>query len=643
MSQSQPQAPTPNLAVGGQQPGLRGQMGGLNGNQNMKMGQQTPAMPTLNQPLGTPGQSQYGLSPRPVQPNTPFPQGISQPGADGQSKSAVNQKTNQERFKSLPPQIQQQLAKLPSDAARKQFMMSMQAKQQEMKLKQNAQTTGGMTRGPQAGIQSQQPSHSGGIANNQNSQSEQAVANGLAQGGNPGLHQPNTMNQMSQTPQIAGQHPNQVGMPPNPILNDEQTRFMDGLDFPRGILNNKSTFGKMPESAKTWGELKRYVAQNARFLPNGTLRKVGELQAQAYHLTVAPQLSQQRQRGPPQQANTAPTAQMVPANQAPSQNISFDNVRMQPLPQPTLQDIQTLRARLSANAQSMSDDQIRSVIMSKRHQAPPNAAGQNIVGPNTAGQHPQASTHQQQIQYNNMLRAQQYQQTQNQVPVPQIPQSQQQQRKTPQNRQPVQKPVQANMNHPVPVGQGRQAMGGRTAAQPTAKNLKRNNNSSTNDDVVEIADPKLSKQAQPNKVPQPSQMPGSLPLTQQQFEAMTEQQKAQYMAQRSRQMQGIQNGQAPAPLARPNNDPAKGKQEMEQASMKVRAILAELHGNLGRRPSAPMSPKTRGSMIQKIRESQPMAQRVEMALTLLFRMRGEDDSVKEMARMVCLRSDRAGK
>ena len=630
MPQTQAQAPTPNLAVAGQQSSLQGQVDGLNGNSSGRLAQQSPALPTLNQPMATPSQLHNGPSPRPSQSNTQNTQGVVQPGVNGQPRAPTSQNANLERFKNLPPMIQQQLARLPSDAARRHFMLTMQAKQQEMRQKQNAHAKIGNPQGAQNGTQFQQPGISGHMANNQHNQNNQGLNGQLVQGPNAAAQQPGPSGQMNRGgPQAPGQPPSHSPMTANLLINDEQTRFMDGIEFPRGILNNKSTLGRIPESAKTWGELKQFVSQNVRGLPEGTLQKLGELQAQAYHLNVVPQMNQQRQRMAQQNGNAAPTAQMLPGNQVQPQNVGFDVTgpsQMPTIPQPTIQDIQNVRNNLQGNAQGMSDDHIRSILMSKRQQAPANNVARNQ----------QSLSQQQHIEHNKMLRAQQLQQTRNQT-LPQTAQGQrQQQPSVPQNRQPSHKAPQANMSQSTTPSnaQARQTTGSRAATQSNQKNLKRNNNN-MNDDVVEIADPKLSKQAPTSKGVQSTQAPSGMPpFTQQQFDAMSSQQKAQYIAQRQRQAQAVQDSQIQAMQAKSNPDTAKQKQELEQANIKVRAILEEVRRSLGQRPSQPMSPKTRGSMIQKLRDSQPMAQRVEMALTFLFKMTGNEEKVREMARMV---------
>ncbi|KAL9099275.1 MAG: hypothetical protein Q9163_005206, partial [Psora crenata] len=617
------QAPTPNLTTGGQQSGLQGQMDGLSGTPSMRAAQQTPAMPTLNQPMATSAQTQGGPSPRPGQPASQFLPGNTQPEANGPTKAPVGQNTNLERYRNLPLVIQQQLAKLPSEAARRQFILSIQARQHEMRQKQTNLAKGSATRGLQNGVQPQQPGVSGEGAKNHGIQTNPEMSGQVVHMANVGVQQPVSTNQVDRATQGPGQPPRQGAMMTNLTMNEEQTRFMDGVEFPRRILSNKNTFGRMPESAKTWGELKQFVSQNARSLPEGTLRKLGELQAQAYHLNVS-HINQQRQRLVQQHGNAAPTAQMVSGNQVDPQNMGFGAPgapQMPPIPQPTIQEIQAVRNNLQGNAQGMSDDQIGSIIMSKRHQARQNNMAQN---------HHALNQQQQQLHYDNMLRAQHFQHSINKNAALQATQAQQAQQSQPQIRPPVQKAPQANMSQSTPTTsvQAKQVMANRAGAPVNQKNLKRNNHNMS-EDVVEIADPKFSKQTLASKGVQPTQ--ASPRLTQQQFEALSTQQKAQYVAQRQKQNQMALNNQLHARLGL---DPAKFKQELEQARIRVQAILAEVHRNLGRRPSQPMSPNTRGSMIQKLRESQPMAQSVDMALTYLYKMTGNEERVREMARMV---------
>ena len=640
---TQPQSRTPNPPAAQQQPPqLQGQVGGLTNNPNMRPVQQPPAMPTLNRPMEAPNQTQTGPSPRPGQANNQAvpknaPQGANPQPSEMNGQSNVNQQrtgpTAASIIQNFPPQMKAHLASLPTDAHRRQ-LISQIAKAQENKRKQNAQADGAAAQVAQASIQPQQiiGTPNGGL-NIPNAQSGSNPSRPADMGG-PLI---NASNQANQGQQLAGRPATQNGVPNNLVLNDEQTRQMDGIDFPAMLRNNVPFLNNLPEGARTWGHLKQFVSQNAHALPPNVMSRF--VNHQAMHFL---QIQQHRRGIAMMNGGAVPTPQMMPGGQPQPHTMNAVPGAMPPLPQPTMQEVQSARNSIP-NAQSMSDEQIRSAILRKKNQA----------GPNThlLQQNHQGLNQQQQAQYNNMLRLQQAQQNAGQVQglnqsqtqslnqaqntKPQNnPQASQQQ--VSQNRQQPTKAPQANMSQAKPTAteQTKQAAGNRATPQANQKNLKR---TKTNDDVVEIADPKLSKLHLPNRDVQQGQVANGVPkLTQEQFNSLSDQQKTQYMVQQQRQKQGVPNAQTQVPQVSSIIDLSTRGDEIKKANRRFREILTETSRSMGRRSSQLMSPETRGNMIRKLRESQAMMGRVEMALTIFLMLGGNEDKVRELARMVCL-------
>ena len=634
----QPQSRTPNPTVTAQQPALQGQVGGLTNNPNLRPGQQTPAMPTLNQPMDPSGQNQTqtGPSPRPGQANNQIVQKHGLQGASAQPSDMNGQNNvNQQRtgpsaaalIQSMPQPMKNHFAALPSDAHRRQFLANL-AKAQENKRKQNSQIDGGTAPLLQNTVQPQQVAEN--PAGNLNAQPAVNLSRPLNMGGQP----MNASNQVNVGQPMNGRPATQNGMPNNLVLNNEQMRQMDGIDFPIVLRSNIQFLNGLPEGARTWAHLKQFISQNAHVLPPNILQKF--IQQQAMHFF---QIQQHRQKLAMQNGGV-PTAQMMPGGQTQAQNMNAIPVAVPPLSQPTMQEVQSARNTIP-NAQGMSDEQIRSAILRRKKQVGTN---NNLLNQNYQGLNPQ-----QQAQYN-VLRMQQLQQNagqnqasnqhQNQVmnqtqnTKSQNPQAPQQQ--SSQNRQPPTKAPQANMNQAKPSApeQTKQTPGNRATPQGSQKNLKRNKQ---NDDVIEIADPKLTKPTLSNKDMQQVQVPNGAPkLTQQDFNNLSDQQKNQYMAQQQRQKQSMLNGQAQASQSNPVIDLSTRAEEIKRANRRLREILAEIARSMGRRSSQPMSPETRDIMIKKLRESQAMMGRVEMALTIFLMLGGNEATLRELARMVCL-------
>ena len=303
---------------------------------------------------------------------------------------------------------------------------------------------------------------------------------------------------------------------------------MDSIDFPPGMRNSIPLLSRLPEPAKTWGHLKLFISQTAPYNVQNFMPRL--LQQQAMHFFHI----QQNRHKLAQQNIAVPTAQMIPGGQSQPQNVHQMGAATQQLAQTTMQEVQSIRNSIPS-AQSMSDEQIRATILARKHQA----RLSNNPQPNFQSVNPG-----QQAQYNNMLRLQHMQQNklQNQGHNPMVQNSQSQPQQAPQKRQQVPKAPQANMNqtNATATEQAKQATVTRGTPQTHQKNLKRNKNNS--DDVVEIADPKLSKQTPLNNgVHQTQAIIGNPQLNQRQYDSLSDQQKAQYVAHQQRQNKAVSN------------------------------------------------------------------------------------------------------
>ncbi len=654
------QPATPNFAaMQGQTPHqqpLQGQLGGLSNNNAQRTPQQNPNMPTLNQPMDPPNQAQNVLNQRPSQPT---PKQGQQNRLSGQPAAAENTKPNQTQqgqgggnlppqFAKLPPKLQQELQRIPVDK-RRQFLLNLQnnSQRQKMKAAAEAQNSGNApnvaqrgAQGPAMGATANQATEPSQASNPQATST--ANYSGPQAGGNP-FAQTNMMH--SQGSQ-QGPDPSRP-MPPRmmPIqLNEVQLRFMDSQPFPPAILNKNNSLGQLPESVKTWRQLKDYVQQRGQSLPPGSINNVVGLQSihmqqiqnstanktRMHQLQVMaqggmkPGLTGQAPQAPsmiPQQSSQPQLPGTVPPGQFP----------MPHLPQPTMQEIHAARATLPDNVKGISDNQLRGMIFQRRQQEFLKA-NQQILNPQQ----------QRMIQRNNILQAQRMNSQQGQLPVGQNQTGQLQQapRGQPQMPQPAPQqvlPPQAPKQPTEP--QGRQSQPNRPNQIPPA--TQKGNKPITNDDVVEVPDPKTQQQ------PRSSNMrPGQTPqITQEAFARLPNEQKAQFQAriQEAQMNQRAKLGMAsqmsstqpPAASANQNTGLNAGQGNLRDPAME--ALMHEVARNTPRRPIVPMSPKTRHQMVEKLKDKTAnLVQRIEQTLPVFLRISKNVDQAKEVLRMVSI-------
>ena len=642
MPQNQPQSGTPS---GPQNNNLQGQKGGLIGNVATGQHQQTPAMPTLNQPMNQSAQAQHGPSPRPGQATVQNQSNAQRPDSvAGQRANDIPQQVNsqvninQQRqlqaqfLQNLPPSVKQQLQTIQGDEERRRYLLMVWQQTQRQNAQGQGPTPQGLSQGQlnaqQQRTQQQQPS-------TQQQQHQQPAPPTQQQQPPPPQHQqPQSMtqgrpmnNQNSQTAMVNGPSPNVTGAnvgpqrPPGVAqgsipLNEHQLRVMDNMPFPQGI-RAQPVFQNLPDSVRLWGHLKQFVRGMAHNLPHGFVDRLNEHQANHFRFEQGKRFAQN-------QNNPAGLTQQAPPNlnQAP---INRPPATMAQVPMPSQQDIQNIR-NTQAGAQNMTDEQILMALMQRRHAAMGNA--QNMANMNQ----------QQQMQYQAILRAQQARQNQANrgQPQPSMHPAQQAQPSVQQPKQAPQRAPQANMtqNNAVIPEKPRQPSN-QTPAKNNQKGLKRQQ---TSDDVVEIADPNLPKQPPINKA-QASASASMQPITQQQFNAMSAEQKRLYAQsiqrraamEKQKQSQTQDLNQNQGQQARSTGD---NKEELLQANKRVKEMLLEISSSIPRKSTPKLSAQTRSAMVHKLTQFRPVLSRIEPALTFKFVRSRNEEEVKQLGRMV---------
>lgn len=650
-SQQQIPPQTPNLAnVPGQTPqqqALQGQLGGLDNSRAQRTPQQNPNMPTLNRPLNPPNQAQNAQRQAQSAPQTGT-RNVSggQQAAAANGQPGVGQQSgplNLQKFHSMVAQI--------PEPRRSAFLAEFKQRQERTKLKKAEAAAQAGPQGAPVALMGDQGTKA------------QAVPKASAIVPQPPTNPMNRVNGQAQAPQQSGL-PNgargsQQKFPPVP-LDENTTRMMDKVEFPRSILSLTGDNTKVPEHIKQWGQLKQWVLQKSNTLPPGSIQKVVGLQSIVYQQKVA-QTNQQREalNQAPSQGNTrpvqpgvAPAAQMVAPNssQPPIQGSTaqISNSSMPNLPPPTIQEVTAARAQLPADMQNTaSDENLRVMILNKRrHAILKTMQGQQNLTPQ-----------QQQQQRLSVLRMQQAangQQAQGSM--------------QPNQHGQLQAPQRGQNNHPQPGQQWAQSQTAPRIAQPNPQQVKQPQSSrsgpqasvsapnqkggkrpSNSDDVIEVPDPKLSQQQahppnikghQPQPQPQPASSNASSRIAAEKYNSLPPEAKARFQeqqrlhneaAQRAANAQRLgQNiqGQRPAEAANQKSAPNAGRDE------RVKELRSEVMKTMLIRQPIPMSPNTRTRMIDKLRSTCGMSQRLENSLPLFLTLSKDEEKTKDLLRSV---------
>ncbi len=179
---------------------------------------------------------------------------------------------------------------------------------------------------------------------------------------------------------------------------------------------------------------------------------------------------------------------------------------------------------------------------------------------------------------------------------------------------------------------------------PNQKGGKRPSNS---DDVIEVPDPKLSQQqAHPPNIkghqpqPQPAPSNASSRIAAEKYNSLPPEAKARFQeqqrlhneaAQRAANAQRLgQNiqGQRAAEAANQKSAPNAGRDE------RVKELRSEVMKTMLIRQPIPMSPNTRTRMIDKLRSTCGMSQRLENSLPLFLTLSKDEEKTKDLLRSV---------
>jgi len=655
------QTPTSNFAsVQGQTPqqqALQGQLGGLNSNRGQRTPHQNHNMPTLNQPMDppnpvkneTPSQQTPKQGQRNGQNSQPAANKIAQPNAGQQNTQGPA--VWQAQWARLPPKLKQQLTNMPEEN-RKQFFMELQRKQQQQNQQKKAAAEAQAAQNPPLAAQAIAQGAATGTqvsqANNPSAVPPTSTA-GAQQGVNP-FGRVNTM--QPQRPQQLGPS-DAIRPPPQKAMQfpmtEDQRQKMDSQHFPPAILNRNNILGQLPESVKTWHQLKEYVMHNAQILPPQLMQNVNGLQG--IHMQQILSDQKRRQQQLQQQMNQAAQAHLQsgpggPAPQAPmiaqqpgqppvTQTLVPPNAAhgfvMPKLPPPTAAEIQHARATLPDRVKGISDNQLRQMIMHRRQEDVVKANQQKL---NSA----------QQVQQRNHLV--QAPRQQGQFPIgqpqpaqgPQAVRSQAQPSQQGPQHQPPQ-PPQAPKQQAQTNGQGRQTQANRPSAQNVPPASQRGPKRNSSDDVIEVPDPKTApQQGRPSNARQ-APTNGMPPMTSEAYSKMSAEQKIEVgkrmhaqAAQRAQSGLIDQSapGHAPAPPTNQSGGPNTGKDG------RLNQLMNEVAQNTPTRPIIPMSPRTRSQMIERLKDKTGnLVQRIELSLPVFLNKVQDEKQAKELLRIVC--------
>ncbi|KAK0320372.1 hypothetical protein LTR82_008486 [Friedmanniomyces endolithicus] len=395
---------------------LRGQPGGLNAPNALNGGPagqvNSPAMSMLNRPMAPPGQAAPG-TPQPNMSQQPPPTPVN-PNAQlllQHHQQLMNQKSQgiNQSSQGLPqqrPPMSQQLQSLLRDPHFQANLNNMQPAERERVMRglMSGQRPQEAFNAPQAKIPSWMVPDSDVLG---------ALPPGQLNGvnGMPSNIGTNVPQFNSQPPssQQAQQQPQVNTVQMQQRLQQQQQypqmrlRAMDLRPFPQQLLHQLGV--AVPENVKVWGQLKQHIHRHQSVLPPNTNAKVQEAQGQwfeahpeeislgmqaikiqlqrqqqAQQARQAQQADQQRAPGMQMPNGQAPPAQMVPPAapmQAPNQNgnnatpqgmMPGQGSRPVPTPQPpTANEVQAYRLNIPGAA-SMSDEQTYQLIWQKRRE-----------------------------------------------------------------------------------------------------------------------------------------------------------------------------------------------------------------------------------------------------------------------------------
>jgi len=229
-----------------------------------------------------------------------------------------------------------------------------------------------------------QPSQADMELRNNQHRAMQEMANARAmQGGvsQPMQQQQSTTGNAQLAMQNQASHQGTTGRPPG----NSQARIMDTLQLPRPHIEQDYPGIQIPPQCTTWGHFKAWLERNPSAIPEGSRQRLGEIQHAHFQSYRQRQMNgtMRNYRGlhhanieQAQQMNVVPPAQMGQVQQRqhdqpkpPVSNIpewileNGANVQLRP---PSLEEVQTFRAKAGPTANNQNDQAIRAFLMSER-------------------------------------------------------------------------------------------------------------------------------------------------------------------------------------------------------------------------------------------------------------------------------------
>ena len=646
-----------------QQIDLQTQGGGAENHFGQRPPHQTPNMPNLNRPLDTntdahraqamaktrsqqPGMStaQFNGSEQ-VNPRQPAPvPAPRQPQSQAVPSKVMPSKQQAGNLLNLPLYIRQQLVQM-SDSQRKPFLLQWQQSQRE--LVGQPTNLGGMvpvdpvSMQPQSTQAGQQPQslQQPPPMRSQPGQMQNGIATNDMQGQIPATNPPRQpgqqqlSEQQQQQLQRTREEQSRIIRQATMTMSPEQLRLIDQEPFPPAILSHQQALSQMPGDCKTWAQLKQWVRERASVLPPNTLDKLTELQTVYFQRkrqqALAMSAGQTAQQISQQQPRPAPQAQMGPTNNAQTvtgpQYMSTAGV-MQTVPQPTIQEIYAARARQPEALKLASDDQVRELILKRRHEDMWKAAqGQQEVKP------------QQQAPQANMQRGSKS--TQRQPPQTVARQDGQAQRAQPTHQRLPSKPNNKTVSGQPTEQEGKQVQQKKPApstqsqAQSKIKGVKRSNN----DDVVEVPNPNRGHSLDPQATTDPKTHPhprnGMPQASGDKIVSMSQME----LAQRQGQQQGEGGHSAPDPqqtkqATKPSLPPALPLHK----ARRLQQLREEVGRTMPERQPIPMSVETRREMNQLLHHPsiRTLVQRIDPFINIWYNLNEDENLLREIISMV---------
>lgn len=616
--QAQSQAHARAQAAQKAQMAMSSQAGQTNPQIQQSFSQQGPGMSMLNRPMA-PGQISPVQAAAQVRP-------ASRPVGMGQHPAGVQPLSGQPPMQGrpqippgLPPAVQEQLAQMSPEQLNA-FLVNQQrralannqatsrpgAGQQSMPMHQNLSQPG----------QGQQMAN-GQIGNNQNmrpsSGLQQPIAGvGRAQPQNP-MHQgqqPTTQQRQDHQRQhdlykLQLLHQQSGGMDMTP----DQVKEMDRLNFPASILsNNPNVNNPAVKNIKTWGQLKQFANSNPHALGGMdiprlmTLQKLHLAQLLAHGKEIGRSADQSGQsRGMPMHpAQGPPQTFLNPQHLQPGQQpLPVGMPHMRPI---TANEIQMARQRLGAQAQNLTDEQIRDLLNRQRQKQFMQAAqsrAAHAFATQGMNQNPPAP--------------------QSQQPPVSVPQS------APPAKQQTQPQPQAAQSGPqeqATKGQG----SGKGAKGPGKQPPKRKSNNDEIDEAASTSAQKMSQAPGSQNIPASGPPRPNMPFSREQIAAMPPQQRAQMEAYMRKQQ-----GQSRAPISKASAD-----QAWNNLPEKIKQLYNDIAKNVQAGEPVPIAAEQKAAMVQQLRECTDMLGRMDTLVQWFAKIPGQEKNVRSLLAMVRL-------